>query len=83
MKQTVGWIMMIVAGLIIVYNVSQHHDNEQQIADHPWITLFSGGQNLKLAHTFTLPYTKFEIIVVAVGIIGIVMSFSGSPAKEE
>jgi len=66
----IGWIMAIVAGLIILYNVTTSKENERQMNEHPFVTLFSGGSNLKQAYTFTPPYTGFEITVIAVGVIG-------------
>jgi hypothetical protein len=77
----IGWILVIVAGLTILYNVATNKENEQQMNKHPWITLFSGGANLKQAYTFTPPYTGFEITVIAAGIIGAgIIIFS--PSKE-
>jgi hypothetical protein len=66
-----GWIMAIVAGLIILYNVATTKENERQVKEHPWSTLFSGGSNLKRAYSFTPPYTGFEITVIAAGAIGV------------
>ena len=77
----VGWIMAIIAGLIILYNVTTSKENERQINEHPWITTFSGGSNLKPAYTFTPPYTGFEITIFAVGAIGLSIIFF-APSKE-
>ena len=82
MKKTAGWIMVIISVLIILYNVVQHQENVRQVNEHPWITLFSGGANLKQAYAFTPPYTGFEITVIAVGVIGAIMIFTAKPKKE-
>ena len=68
-----GWILTIVCVLIIIYNVATTRENERMINDHPFITIFSGGENLKPAYTFLPPYTGFEITVIAAGLIGIVI----------
>lgn len=73
--------MAIIAGLIILYNVSTTKENERQINEHPWITLISGGSNLKPAYSFTPPYTGFEITIIAVGAIGLSIIFF-VPSKE-
>jgi len=57
--KVVGWIMIIVAGLIVLYNVLTTMENERQMNDHPWITVFSGGSNLAKP-----PYTGFVITVL-------------------
>ncbi len=49
----VGWIIAIVAELIVPYNVAAHKENARQVNAPPWATLFSGGSNLKQAYTFT------------------------------
>lgn len=69
----IGWLMAIVAGLIILYNVITHKENERQINEHPWITIFSGGENIKPAYTFTPPFTGFEITVIAAGVVGVAL----------
>lgn len=79
--RVVGWILVVIAGAIILYNVANSRYNEQQMEDHPWITIFSGGANLKEAYTFTPPYTGFEIVTIAGGILGIVLIVKGSPKK--
>ena len=63
--------MIIVAVLVIIYNVATTADNQRQMNDHPFITVFSGGANLKPAYTFAPPYTGFEVTIIAVGLIGI------------
>lgn len=80
MKRTgVGWVLLIVAGLTILYNVVQTKQNERQIEDHPWVTFFSGGSNLKQAYTFMPPYTGFEATVIAAGVVGGILIFLGDP----
>lgn len=71
--KVIGWIMAIVAGLIILYNVKTSMENERQLDDHPWITIFSGGANLKESYTFRPPYTGFEITVITAGVIGVAL----------
>jgi hypothetical protein len=68
-----GWILTIVCALIIIYNVATTKENERMIKDHPFITILSGGENLKPAYTFLPPYSGFEITVIAAGVIGIVI----------
>jgi len=48
------------------------------VQEHPWITLFSSGENLKPSYTFRPPYTGFEITVIAAGIIGVALIFFSS-----
>lgn len=69
----IGWIMTIVAGIIILYNVTTHKENEREFNEHPFFTLFSGGANLKPAYTFTPPLTGFEITVIAAGVVGVAL----------
>gem|GEM_PF-1699273 len=79
--RVVGWVLVVVAGAIILYNVSQTHYNRMQMKEHPWITIFSDGENLKPAYTFRPPYTGFEIFTIAGGILGIVLIVKGAPRK--
>ncbi|MDT8392076.1 MAG: hypothetical protein RRC34_16360 [Lentisphaeria bacterium] len=83
MQKIAGWIMVVIAGLIILANVVDSKYNVRQVEDHPWITLFSGGKNLKECYTFKPPYTGFEITVIAAGVIGVIMIFTAPPKKEE
>jgi hypothetical protein len=80
--KTVGWILTIVTGLIIFYNVLQSHENVKQVEEHPWTTLFSDGANLKPSFTFTPPFTPFELTVIAGGVIGVVLIISGGSRAE-
>ena len=73
MKKVIGWIMVCVAAAIIIYNVKESKANEENFAEHPWTTLLSGGENLSDVYSFTPPYTEFEVIVMAAGIIGLVL----------
>ncbi|MCA9125129.1 MAG: hypothetical protein H6822_18605 [Planctomycetaceae bacterium] len=81
MRRVTGWVLAILSGLIILYNVTQTRYNRQQIEDHPWITFFSGGENLERAYTFTPPFTGFEIAVIAILIIGAIMIFLPTPQQ--
>lgn len=63
--------MVLIAGLIISSNVSATKQNERTIQEHPYVTLFSGGENLQPAYSFTAPYTGFELLVMAIGIAGV------------
>jgi preprotein translocase subunit SecG len=76
MQTFIGWLFVICSGLTILYNVVQNHQNERQIEDHPLVTLFSGGENLKPAYTFMPPYTGFEVVVIAVLIVGGILVFN-------
>lgn len=77
----IGWIMLIVAVLIVVYNVATTVEdernaayNQRQMDEHPIITVLSDGENLrpiKNAYTFMPPYTGFEVTVIAGGLIGL------------
>ena len=72
----IGWIMVIVAGLIIGFNVVfAPAYNRRQIEDHPLVTLFSDGENLQRAYTFMPPLTGFEIFIYLVLIAGVLMIF--------
>ena len=85
--KVVGLIMVIISGLIILYNVATSRENQQiaaynstQVNDHPWTTIFSDGANLKSAkpcYTFTPPYTGFELTVIVAGVIGLAIVIFG------
>jgi hypothetical protein len=79
----IGWIMVIIVGLIIFYNVSQSHENAKQIEEHPWTTILSGGENIKPAYTFMPPYSAFELTVMAGGVIGVVLIICGVARKKD
>ena len=76
----IGWILLIVASLTILYNVRTDRDNERVLEEHPVLTLLSGGGNLKQAYSFTPPFTGFEITVMAAGVVGLVFVLF-TPAK--
>jgi hypothetical protein len=76
MQKFIGWPLVICSGLTILYNVVQNRHNEQQIEDHPLISVLSGGKNLKPAYTFMPPYTGFEVVTIAVMIVGGILIFS-------
>lgn len=72
--KTIGWILVILAGIVIFYNVSVvPRYNEYQVQEHPFKTIFSGGSNLKKGYTFRPPFTGFEVVVVASALAGLVM----------
>lgn len=79
----IGWIMVIIVGLIIFYNVSQSHDNAKQIEEHPWTTILSSGENIKPAYTFMPPYSAFELTVMAGGAIGVVLIICSMSRKKD
>ena len=79
----IGWIMVIIVGLIIFYNVSQSHENAKQIEENPWTTLLSGGENIKPAYTFMPPYSPFELTVMAGGVIGVVLILCSRSSKKD
>jgi hypothetical protein len=70
MQKSIGWLLVICSGLTIVYNVAQVHFNKQQVEEHPFATVLTGGENLKPAYTFLPPYTGFEVVVITVLIVG-------------
>lgn len=76
----IGWVMAIIAAIVIIYNVATTAENEATMRDHPWITMFSGGANLKKAYTFTPPYTGFEITIISIGVTGVGLIVFG-PSK--
>jgi len=76
MKKITGWIMVMVAVAIIIYNVNESKENEKKFVNDPFGTLLSGGKNLSDAYSFTQPYSEFEVIVMAVGLIGLVLVFT-------
>ena len=93
--KVVGWIMVIIAGLIIFYNVATGIENKKareyndgQIKNHPVDTFFSDGKNLKNhknCYTFLPPYTGFELTVIICGLLGagIVFFSKSSPPPSE
>lgn len=69
--KSIGWIMAILAGVIILRNVDATAENERKANEQPWTTIFSGGSNLKKAYSFTPPYSGFEMIVIGMGLVGV------------
>lgn len=67
-----GFLMVLIAGIVIICNVITSNENERTIQESPWTTLLSGGANLKTCYTFTPPYTGFEVFIMAVGGLGLV-----------
>lgn len=91
--KVLGWILAIIAGLTIFYNVWTSVENERiaahnltQIQDNFWVTLLSGGGTLqegKPCYTFRPPYTGFEMTVMAAGVIGIALIVFGSETNNK
>jgi len=81
MKKIFGWIMIIVVAIIIIYNVNESKKDEKKFAKDPWGRLKSGGENLSGAYSFTQPYSEFEVIVMAAGLIGLVLVFTAKGKK--
>jgi hypothetical protein len=75
-----GWLLIIVAVIVIVYNVFAVPDaNKQIIEEHPFQTLASGGANLKQGYTFKPPYQPFEVLVMGMGVVGVVLVMVAKP----
>jgi len=81
MKKITGWIMVVVAAAIIIYNVNESKDNDKKFVNDPFGTLLSGGKNLSDAYSFTQPYSEFEVVVMAAGLIGLVLVFTAKGKK--
>ena len=77
----IGFLVTAIAGLTILYNVSQSAFNQRQINEAPITTILSGGANLSHAYTFAPPFTGFEITVMAVLVLGVVMLAFGGGSK--
>ena len=73
----VGWIMAIVAGLIILYNVATFIVLQQIAKENPSDPRLTSSTY----YTFMPPYTGFELTVIVVGVIGIVI-ITVAPSKE-
>lgn len=74
-----GWLLILISAVVIFYNlVVVRNYNQQQVNDHPFVTLFSGGENLKRGYTFRPPYSNFEIFILALGIGGVALVIIGS-----
>ena len=73
-----GWLLIIISGgVIFLHTVIYAASNEQTMKEHPFQTIFSGGENLIKRYTFTPPLQPFEIFIYALGIIGIVLLIIG------
>jgi len=81
MKKITGCIMVMLAAAIIIYNVNESKENEKKFANDPVGTLLYGGKNLSDAYSFTQPYSEFEVIVMAAGLIGLVLVFTAKGKK--
>ena len=69
-----GWTSIAISVVVIIYNVViVNHYNNEQVANHPFITLLSGGANLKDGYTFEPPYSAFEVFIMALGVAGVVI----------
>lgn len=78
-----GWFLILISASIIFYNLELVKNNEREMKEHPYKTIFLGGSNLKQAYTFTSPYTDFEIGVIVTGVVGLFLAFSGDSKKRE
>jgi len=81
MKKITGWIMVVVAAAIIIYNVNESKEKVKKFVNDPFGMLLSGGKNLSDAYSFTQPYSEFEVIVMAAGLIGLVLVFTAKGKK--
>ena len=80
----VGWILTALAAVVIFYNaVIVQKFNEQEAKEHPFVTIFSGGANLKRGYTFTPPYSGFEIFIFGVGLVGVVLIVVGGQQEQK
>lgn len=78
----IGFVITAITGLTVLYNVVQTAYNRQQIEDNTFVTIFSGGANLKQAYSFTPPFTGFEIVVLALLCIGVLAIIFGGRTKK-
>ena len=79
-----GWLLIIISGgVIFLHTVIYAASNEQTMKEHPFKTLFSGGENLIKRYTFTPPLEPFEIFIYALGIIGIILLIIGYMRQEK
>lgn len=69
-QRNVGGVLVALAGLTILYNVAQAAYNRADIEANPVFHLLTLGSTIKGAYTFTPPFTGFEILVLAVLVIG-------------
>jgi hypothetical protein len=79
--RAIGFVVAAIAGLTILYNVSQTAYNHKQMNEAPVTTILSGGANLSHAYSFAPPYTGFEITILAMLGIGVAMVIFGGAAK--
>jgi len=76
--KSAGWILALLAATVVFYNiVVVKHFNEQQENEHPFAMFFSGGSNLKQVYTFEPPFTGFETLIIAMGVVGVVSILIG------
>ena len=79
----IGFILIAIAVIVILYNtIIIPGQNENIAAESPFITIFSGGANLKAHYTFCPPYTGFEIFIFVMMITGGIMLFLPSKKSD-
>ncbi len=79
-----GWILTIISALVIIYNVFIiPYQNRRSFEEHPFVTVFSSGANLKRYYTFLPPFTIFEFVIIALGVIGVALIVAGIMDKED
>ena len=79
-----GWLLVIIsAGVIFLHTVIYAAINEQTMKEHPFQTVFTGGNNLIKRCTFAPPLEPFEIFIYALGIIGIILIIVGYMRSEK
>jgi hypothetical protein len=79
-----GFFLIGLAAVIILWNaVIVKAFNRQESEEHPFVTLLSGGANLKRGYSFTPPFTGFEIMVLVCGIGGVVFVCVSSEKRKE
>lgn len=65
-----GWILTILAAIIIGYNVITFQMAMQDMRRNPMKYMFGGGPKV---YSFTPPYSNFELLVLAAGVGGIIL----------
>lgn len=79
-----GWLLILISAGVVFYNlVIAKYQNEREMNEHPFRTLFSLGDNLKGRYSFAPPFTDFEIFIIGVGIGGIVLAVIGHQQEEK
>jgi hypothetical protein len=71
---TLGGILFFGAIVTIVICLISYAYNKAQVQNHPWSTIFSGGQNLSsYGYNFLPPWTGFEVFVLVAGVVGFLL----------